>query len=84
VSAPIGPAPPPHDCGRIGCIAFIDTLTAAEQAVRDAQERLAVVRDNGPEQEALRATVELSGARIALAILAAADLLSENRGAGSS
>jgi hypothetical protein len=65
-------------------VAFVDALTAAEQAVRDAQERLANVRDNGQEQEALRATLELSGARIALAILAAADRLSENKGAGIS
>lgn len=66
-------------------MAFIDTFTAAEQAVRDAQERLADVRDNEQqEQEALRATLELSGARIALAILASADLLSENKGAGVS
>jgi hypothetical protein len=63
-------------------MAFIDTFTAAEQAVRDAQERLADARDSREEQEALRATVELSGARIALAILASADLLSENKGAG--
>jgi hypothetical protein len=62
-------------------MAFIDTFTAAEQAVRDAQARLADARDNGEEQEALRATLELSGARIALAILASADLFSENRGA---
>ena len=62
-------------------MAFIDTFTAAEQAVRDAQARLADARENGEEQEALRATVELSGARIALAILASADLLSENRAA---
>jgi hypothetical protein len=65
-------------------MAFIDTFTAAEQAVRDAQERLADARDSREEQEALRATVELSGARIALAILASADLLSENKGAGVS
>ena len=63
-------------------MAFIDTFTAAEQAVRDAQARLADARESREEQEALRATVELSGARIALAILASADLLSGNGGAG--
>ena len=62
-------------------MAFIDTFTAAEQAVRDAQARLADARESREEQEALRSTVELSGARIALAILASADLLSENRAA---
>jgi hypothetical protein len=35
-------------------------------------------------QESLRATVELAGARIALAVLASADLLGPNEGAGSS
>jgi hypothetical protein len=65
-------------------MAFIDNFTEAEQDVRDAETHLADARKGGDGEEALRATVELAGARIALAILALADLLGPNEGAGTS
>jgi hypothetical protein len=64
---------------------FIDTFRDAEQAVRDATARLSEAeRNREPQETLLRATVELAGARIALAVLASADLLGPNEGAGSS
>jgi hypothetical protein len=64
--------------------AFIDTFSDAEQAVRDAEASLLEARENRDQQEALRATLELAGARIALFVLASADLLGPNEGAGTS
>ncbi len=64
-------------------MAFIDTYNDAEQAVREATATLDLADENHDEQAALRATVDLAGARIALAVLAAADLLGPNEGAGS-
>ena len=62
-------------------MAFIDTYRDAERAVREAEAAVSSARD---QQEALRAAVELAGARIALAILASADSASENQGAETS
>jgi hypothetical protein len=65
-------------------MAFIDNFRDAEQDVRDAAATLSLAQENRDREEALRATVELAGARIALAVLAAADLLGPNEGAGTS
>ena len=61
-------------------MAFIDTFRDAEQAVRDATAHAERAPD---QQEALIAAIELAGARIALAVLASADLRGPNEGAGS-
>jgi hypothetical protein len=64
-------------------MAFIDHFRDAEQNVRNASASLKDAQQKREREEALRATVELSGARIALAVLAAADLLGPNEGAGT-
>jgi hypothetical protein len=65
-------------------MAFIDTLQTAEQDLRNARASLSEAQKNRDQAEALRATVELAGAQIAVAVLAAADLLGPMEGAGTS
>ena len=64
-------------------MAFIDTFRDAEQDLRNAKARLAEAQANRDEQGIFAASVELAGARIAFAILASADLLGPNEGAGA-
>jgi hypothetical protein len=56
-------------------MAFIDDFNDAKQAVRDAEARVAEALRIREQPEALRATHELAGARIALAIFSSANLL---------
>ena len=61
---------------------FIDHFTDAANDLRQAENNLAQAQVSQEADEALRATIELAGARIAFAILAAADLLGPAEGTG--
>lgn len=56
-------------------MAFIDDFNEAKQAVQDAKRRMDDALQDRDQAAALRATHELAGARIALAILSSANLL---------